>query len=116
MLDEQARHSGPTTGRAAPHEATGGQGPEPGPAAPTLARVMDRLTAAPGLAPTGQLGEEVAARLGAEVAREEAAHQAATRATGQAGALADPGAGPGGGDPWIDGFAPLFPLQPPRTG
>lgn len=116
VLDEQARHSGPTTGRAAPHEATGDQGPEPGPAAPTLARVMDRLTAAPGLAPTGQLGEEVAVRLGADVAREEAAHQAATRATGQAGGLADPGAGPGGGDPWIDGFAPLFPLQPPRTG
>ncbi|MFI1337097.1 hypothetical protein ACH4U7_44675 [Streptomyces sp. NPDC020845] len=120
VLDEQTRSSGPVPGGAvphegAPHEATRGQGPEPGPAAPTLARVMDRLTAAPGLAPTGQLGEEVAARLSTEVAREEAAHQAATRSTGQAG-LTDPGAGSGGGDPWIDGFAPLFPLQPPRTG
>ncbi|MDX3231204.1 hypothetical protein [Streptomyces sp. ME19-01-6] len=112
VLDEQTRPGGP--GPAPSVE----EGPvlEPEPVAPTLARVMDRLTAAPGLAPTGELGEEVAARLSVEVAREEAVHQAATRAHGPAGARTDPGAGPGGGDPWIDGFAPLFPLQPPRTG
>ncbi len=111
VLDEQPRSGGPGPRRAAPREATSGQGPEPEPDAPTLARVMGRLTAAPGLAPTGELGEEVAARLSAEVAREEAA-----RATDRGGALTEPGAGSGGGDPWIDGFAPLFPLQPPRTG
>ncbi|MES4906241.1 MULTISPECIES: hypothetical protein [unclassified Streptomyces] len=121
VLDEQNRPGGPGPGPASPHEgaspeATSGRGPEPEPAAPTLARVMDRLTAAPGLAPTGELGEEVAARLSVEVAREEAVHQSATRADGPAGARTDPGAGPGGGDPWIDGFAPLFPLQSPRTG
>ncbi|MGY0059691.1 hypothetical protein ACWY4P_24625 [Streptomyces sp. LZ34] len=109
VLDEQAR-SGP----AAPEEGEPGPGPEP--AAPTLARVMDRLTAAPDLAPTGRLGEEVATWLSVELAREEAVRQAATRAPGQAAATRA-GEGPGsGGDPWIDGFVPLFPLQPPRTG
>jgi hypothetical protein len=51
-----------------------------------------------------------------ELAREEAVRQAATRASGRA-AGARAGERPGSGsDPWIDGFAPLFPLQPPRTG
>ncbi|WP_421107348.1 hypothetical protein [Streptomyces sp. NEAU-S77] len=93
-------------------------GPPPAPAStptpPTLARVMDRLTAtAPEGTGTGGdgLGEDLAARLTVELAREEAA---AHRATAQARqARTAEGAG---GDPWIDGFAPLLPLQPPRTG
>ncbi len=44
------------------------------------------------------------------MAREEAA---ATRAYGQGPAAGAEGAA---GDPWIDDFAPAFPLQPPRTG
>ncbi|RSS39788.1 hypothetical protein EF902_26725, partial [Streptomyces sp. WAC05858] len=52
----------------------------------------------------------LAARLSVEVAREEAA---ATRAYGQGPAAGAEGAA---GDPWIDDFAPAFPLQPPRTG
>ncbi|MEU0840172.1 hypothetical protein ABZ370_11975 [Streptomyces sp. NPDC005962] len=130
-------------------ERTDPSGPPPTPAStptpPTLARVMDRLTApvpegtapegtssegtgpesrgpegaAPdGTAPegtdtegTGGLGEDLAARLTVELAREEAAAHRATAQARQArtaeGAV---------GDPWIDGFAPLLPLQPPRTG
>ncbi|MER6143778.1 hypothetical protein ABT174_27700 [Streptomyces sparsogenes] len=87
-----------------------------GPAAPTLARVMERLTAAPDRAPTGELGEEVAALLSVELAREEAVHRAEARARGRAGGRAGEGPGSGGGDLWIDGCAPLFPPQPPRTG
>jgi hypothetical protein len=97
-------------------ERTAPSGPPPTPAStpvpPTLARVMDRLTAT-GPADTGtdRLGEDLAARLTVELAREEAA---AHRATAQARqARSAEGAG---GDPWIDGFAPLLPLQPPRTG
>ncbi len=99
-------------------ERTDPSGPPPTPAStptpPTLARVMDRLTAtAPEGTGTGGdgLGEDLAARLTVELAREEAA---AHRATAQARqARTAEGAG---GDPWIDGFAPLLPLQPPRTG
>ncbi|WP_055545566.1 hypothetical protein [Streptomyces sp. NBRC 110028] len=99
-------------------ERTDPSGPPPAPAGtpipPTLARVMDRLTATtPDGAATGAdgLGEDLAARLTVELAREEAA---AHRATAQARqARTAEGAG---GDPWIDGFAPLLPLQPPRTG
>ncbi|OMI39166.1 hypothetical protein SPAR_12432, partial [Streptomyces sparsogenes DSM 40356] len=88
----------------------------PEPAAPTLARVMERLTAAPDRAPTGELGEEVAVLLSVELAREEALHRAETRARGRAGGRAGEGPASGGGDLWIDGCAPLFPPQPPRTG
>ncbi|MET7761870.1 hypothetical protein ABZS71_07475 [Streptomyces sp. NPDC005393] len=113
-------------------ERTGPIGPPPGrasaPAPPTLARVIDRLTlagAAPWSSaesdPEGDGGSgrapELAARLSVEVAREEAVQQATTRAHGQARTAAEgAGGGGAGGDPWIDGFAPLFPLQPPRTG
>ncbi|MEU0809217.1 hypothetical protein [Streptomyces sp. NPDC005970] len=116
VLDEQAGSGGGgRTGSAASGEAATGEGPEP--AAPTLARVMDRLTAAPDLAPTGRLGEEVATWLSVELAREEAVRRAATRAAPGQTAGVRTGEGPGsGGDPWIDGFAPLFPLQPPRSG
>ncbi|MET7935902.1 hypothetical protein [Streptomyces sp. NPDC005322] len=113
-------------------ERTGAVRPPPGsvsaPAPPTLARVIDRLTRA-GAAPRGGAGSgpesdedsgsapELAARLSVEVAREEAVQQAATRAHGQARTAGEAGGGGGAvGDPWIDGFAPLFPLQPPRTG
>ncbi|MEV5508982.1 hypothetical protein [Streptomyces orinoci] len=67
------------------------------PVAPTVARVLDRLTGPA----AGGIGEELEARLSAEVAR-EASRLAAGR-TG-AGALR------------MDGLAPLFPLQPPRSG
>ncbi|WAP57304.1 hypothetical protein N6H00_21390 [Streptomyces sp. S465] len=100
-----------------------GAGPAPAPVSapepPTLARVIDRLTAdpaGPADGPDGLDGDapRLAARLSVEVAREEAA---ATRAHGRdrAAGAEGPTAGPGG-DPWIDGFAPVFPLQPPRTG
>ncbi|WP_099014426.1 hypothetical protein [Streptomyces malaysiensis] len=97
------------------------------PVPPTLARVIDRLTADAADLPAdpadGSDGSDggldggaprLAARLSVEVAREEAA---ATRAHGQGPAAGAEGpAGGCGGDPWIDGFAPAFPLQPPRTG
>ncbi|AEM80298.1 hypothetical protein [Streptomyces violaceusniger] len=90
--------------------------PVSAPAPPTLARVMDRLTATaadPADAPDGG-APGLAARLSVEVAHEEAA---ATRAYGQGPAAgAEGAAGGSGGDPWIDDFAPAFPLQPPRTG
>lgn len=120
VLDEQVRSGrGGRAGSAVPTEEAMGEGasPEPEPAAPTLARVMDRLTAAPDLAPTGRLGEEVATWLSVELDREEAVRRAADRAAPGRTAGARAGEGPGsGGDPWIDGFAPLFPLQPPRSG
>lgn len=104
---------------------------------PTLARVMDHLSArpedpdsAPLAAPRGDayaemgmtededeadlgLGNErtvsLAAGLGAELAREEASAPAPA-----------PVGGPSQQDPdralWGDGMLPLFPLQPPRTG
>lgn len=93
-------------------------------AGPTLSRVMDRLSVgAPGGA---ALGEELAALLTAELAREEADRRASARDRRDGGhdrpaAGAPLDAGPGGGtgpwaEPWTDGFAPLVPLQPPRTG
>ncbi|MEU8825923.1 hypothetical protein [Streptomyces sp. NPDC048636] len=95
------------------------QAPASPPVPPTLARVIDRLTtgggtggeATPG---AGERGPELAARLSVELAREEAVQQEASRA--HLARAAAEGAGAGGGDPWIDGFAPLVPLQPPRTG
>ncbi|OPF70387.1 hypothetical protein VT50_0236810 [Streptomyces antioxidans] len=110
-----------------------------GPAPATLARVIDRLTADPA-APadpadptdpadstvdadsTDGVAPRLAARLSVEVAREEAAATrahgkgAAAGAEGPAGPGAEGPAGGSGGDPWIDGFVPAFPLQPPRTG
>ncbi|MFE5121839.1 hypothetical protein [Streptomyces sp. NPDC056669] len=94
-------------------------GPASAPEPPTLARVMERLTAtAAGPADPADDSDGgapgLAARLSVEMAREEAA---ATRAYGQGPAAgAEGAAGGSGGDPWIDDFAPAFPLQPPRTG
>ncbi|MEV4439869.1 hypothetical protein AB0K09_12735 [Streptomyces sp. NPDC049577] len=94
--------------------AAGGDRPGPGqdttPDAPTVARILDRLT---GPAGSG-VGEELEVRLSAEVAR-EAAREAARDAAGERRA-AGPGAPAVAGDPWVDGLAPLFPLQPPRSG
>ncbi|MFE8968649.1 hypothetical protein ACFYMR_18900 [Streptomyces albogriseolus] len=97
------------------------------PDGPTLARVLTRLTAAPGPHPapvpavTAVAPDDddpaggtahsaaLAARLTAELAREEAA-AAAVPAGPQGAAAPDP-------DPLRDDRAlPLFPLQPPRTG
>ncbi|PSJ27467.1 hypothetical protein B7P34_17500 [Streptosporangium nondiastaticum] len=72
--------------------------------APTVARVLERL-AGPA---AGGLAEELGARLGAEVAR-EAAQEALTAQQRAFGAAAT-------AEPWVDGLAPLFPLQPPRSG
>ncbi|NJP78343.1 hypothetical protein HCK01_13635 [Streptomyces sp. AA8] len=71
-------------------------------AAPTVARVLERLagSAADGVA------EELGARLGAEVAREAAQEELAAKQSAYGTAA----------DPWVDGLAPLFPLQPPRSG
>ncbi|MFH8367730.1 hypothetical protein [Streptomyces sp. NPDC018031] len=96
-------------------------------AGPTLSRVMDRFSRS---APGGALGEELAALLTAELAREGAGRGAPAeagqdgghdRAAGPGGANGGPGDGPvpAGDAPaetWTDGFAPLVPLQPPRTG
>ncbi|MBI0300276.1 hypothetical protein JBE04_38935 [Streptomyces sp. PRKS01-29] len=109
LLDERDDAHEPVGAASAP-------APVSGPAPATLARVIDRLTAAPAEPADGTDGgaPRLAARLSVEVAREEAA---ATRAHGQGPAAGAEGpAGGSGGDPWIDGFAPAFPLQPPRTG
>ncbi|WP_445515597.1 hypothetical protein [Streptomyces sp. NEAU-174] len=112
LLDERDDAHEPVGAAPAPARANG-------PAPATLARVIDRLTAAPaGPADSADSTDggapRLAARLSVEVAREEAA---ATRAHGQGPAVGAEGpAGGSGGDPWIDGFAPAFPLQPPRTG
>ncbi|GDY55323.1 hypothetical protein SVIO_059460 [Streptomyces violaceusniger] len=109
LLDERDDAHEPIGAAPAPASASA-----PTPA--TLARVMDRLTAAPSDPADGTDGDapRLAARLSVEVAREEAA---ATRAHGRGPAAGAEGpAGGSGGDPWIDGFAPVFPLQPPRTG
>ncbi|WP_431047651.1 hypothetical protein ACQUSR_17590 [Streptomyces sp. P1-3] len=97
----------------------------------TLARVMDRLSApGRGGAATPQAavaaadaGEELAARLTGELAREEtAARRAASQAAvdgldpGRAADSRGQGAAVVVADTWIDGYVPLFPLQPPRTG
>ncbi|PJN41671.1 hypothetical protein CG747_05910 [Streptomyces sp. CB02959] len=74
-------------------------------AAPTLARVIDRL------ARDTRAGDLVAARLGAEVAREER-EQAARQAARSAQADTTDSTW---GDGPADGGLPLFPLQPPRT-
>ncbi|MFE1931324.1 hypothetical protein ACFW95_13290 [Streptomyces sp. NPDC059474] len=97
--------------------------PASAPEPPTLARVMERLTTATAAGPADPADPAddsdggapgLAARLSVEMAREEAA---ATRAYGQGPAAgAEEAAGGSGGDPWIDDFAPAFPLQPPRTG
>ncbi|WP_374223817.1 hypothetical protein [Streptomyces sp. ISL-11] len=70
--------------------------------APTVARVLERLS---GPAAAGVV-EKLEARLTAEVAR-EAAHEELAAHHGAFGTA---------GDPWVDGLAPLFPLQPPRSG
>ncbi|MCC3768785.1 hypothetical protein K6I34_000786, partial [Streptomyces sp. UNOC14_S4] len=75
--------------------------PPVSPAAPTVARILDRLT---GPAGSG-VAEELGLRLSAEVAREAARQElAANRSFGSTR------------DPWVDGLSPLFPLQPPRSG
>ncbi|MBO0652209.1 hypothetical protein J1792_05230 [Streptomyces triculaminicus] len=76
--------------------------PDPTPAAPTVARVLERLTGPAG----GGVGEELGVRLSAEVAREAAREE---RVAERGGLGASAGS-------WIDGLAPLFPLQPPRSG
>ncbi|MFI9205800.1 hypothetical protein [Streptomyces sp. NPDC053048] len=77
--------------------------PDPTPAAPTVARVLERLTGPAG----GGVGEELELRLSAEVAREAAREERAAERRGTFGAAAGS---------WVDGLAPLFPLQPPRSG
>ncbi|MEV4436166.1 hypothetical protein [Streptomyces sp. NPDC049585] len=72
------------------------------PGAPTVARVLERLTGPGG----GGVGEELELRLSAAVAREAAREERAARS----GGLGSPAG------TWIDGLAPLFPLQPPRSG
>ncbi|MCC2275155.1 hypothetical protein AB0A70_33405 [Streptomyces morookaense] len=77
-------------------------GPDGTPAAPTVARVLERLS---GPAGSG-LGEELGVRLSAEVAREAALEERPEHS----------GAAVPAADPRCDGLAPLFPLQPPRSG
>ncbi|MGP3926524.1 hypothetical protein [Streptomyces sp. 8N616] len=115
--------SGPSSSPSAsssPNSPSGSSAPsgEP-PAAPTLARVVDRLASADRV----RLGEKLAARLSEEVAREEAAARAAAAPPGASGAEGAEGAN--GHDTeatdsalWSDTAAsvPLFPVQAPRTG
>ncbi|MFC5719549.1 hypothetical protein ACFP1Z_05070 [Streptomyces gamaensis] len=78
--------------------------PDSQPAVASVGRVIERLA---GPAGSG-VAEELEARLSAEVAREAA--------QGGRGVDRGPFGAPGGGEPWADGLAPLFPLQPPRSG
>ncbi|MEU0392347.1 hypothetical protein ABZ208_06135 [Streptomyces sp. NPDC006208] len=82
------------------------------PEGPTLARVMDHLSARPG----GDASDDLAAAMTAQVAREESAREAAAPAPhpSPAGTSSAPM-----GDAlafWGGSPLPLFPLQPPRTG
>ncbi len=83
-------------------------------AEPTLDRVLDRLSS-PGRAEHDPeaIAKRLAARLTSELAREEAAQRRSAAAGGAPG-IATGGQGVAG-EPWLDGLAPLFPLQPPRT-
>lgn len=93
--------------------------PSAGPDGPTLARVMDHLSArgpvsahsggAAGTADSGEAGDILAAGISAEVAREEAVREEA--------ALPPVPKSPGDAlSGWGTDPLPLFPLQPPRTG
>jgi hypothetical protein len=92
------------------------------PGGPTLARVLDHLTAGPDQAPAavapddrGPADDEaerpeitaLGAGIGAELAREEQSRPAPAAPTA--------GQGPDGAL-WDEGALPLFPLQPPRSG
>ncbi|WEV26276.1 hypothetical protein OYE22_14515 [Streptomyces sp. 71268] len=84
-------------------------------AEPTLDRVLDRLSTPGGAEHDPEaIAERLAARLTSELAREEAAQRRSAAAGGAPG-LAASGQGVAG-EPWLDSLAPLFPLQPPRTG
>ncbi|MGP4002955.1 hypothetical protein [Streptomyces sp. 8N706] len=115
--DSGPRH--PADDRTAPRACAHIPG-DSGAAGPTLARVVDRLAADGGAG----LGEKLAAHLGQEVAREEeAGRQAARTAAAQLPGTAEGAGTPGAFPPdllpaaWGEsGTAPLFPIQPPRTG
>ncbi|WP_250853986.1 hypothetical protein [Streptomyces malaysiensis] len=96
------------------------------PVPPTLARVIDRLTAdaadlpadpptAP-TAPTAALTAVPPASPPGSAWRWPARRPPPPGRTARARRGGGGPAGGCGGDPWIDGFAPAFPLQPPRTG
>ncbi|MFF4532413.1 hypothetical protein ACFY1P_24490 [Streptomyces sp. NPDC001407] len=92
----------PVPARAAPPALPAPVCPAEGAAAPTVARVLERLT---GPAATG-VAEELEARLSTEVAREAALEESSV----------DRAAFGSAAEPWLDGLTPLFPLQPPRSG
>ncbi|MFC0598500.1 hypothetical protein [Streptomyces palmae] len=119
----------PTAGPSELRVRRGGPPPSAGRAAAvgpalTLTLVIDRLSRA-GAPPGGRSrGEELAALLTGELAREEAAQRVACHphpAAAASGGTPPPAVPSDGGrdvgpEPWTDGFAPLIPLQPPRTG
>ncbi|MFG2181419.1 hypothetical protein [Streptomyces abikoensis] len=88
-------------GRGAPEPAVRPR-PDVPPGAPTVARVLDRLGGPGG----SGIGEELELRLSAEVERDAAREEAAAR-RGAFGTVSGS---------WAGGLAPLFPLQPPRSG
>ncbi|MER0243185.1 hypothetical protein AAHZ94_14365, partial [Streptomyces sp. HSW2009] len=96
--------------------ADAGFGPDLG-VEPTLDRMFVELAVPGGAdADPAAIADRLAARLTTELAREEAEQRRSAASAGAHGpAAAVPGAG-AGGEPWLDGLAPLFPLQPPRTG
>ncbi|MFT2019612.1 hypothetical protein ACMA1D_27820 [Streptomyces sp. 796.1] len=113
--------SGPEADALSPAAA-----PTPGPDAgfgpdlgvePTLDRMFAELAVPGGAdADPAAIADRLAARLTTELAREEAEQRRSAASAGAHGpAAAVPGVG-AGGEPWLDGLAPLFPLQPPRTG
>ncbi|MGW7468269.1 hypothetical protein ACWGJT_27270 [Streptomyces xantholiticus] len=81
--------------------------PSRGPQGPTLARVIDHLSARPG----GEASDVLAAVLTARMAREEATPEPVPAAQAAADGSEDALALWGGGDP-----LPLMPIQPPRSG
>ncbi|MEU4209668.1 hypothetical protein AB0F13_06650 [Streptomyces sp. NPDC026206] len=102
VLDDIAACGAAPVALPGTHGTHGGPGPDAVPAPATVARILDRLTGPAG----GGVGEELEVRLSAEVAREAAQEERAAE-RGAFGAAAGS---------WVGGLAPLFPLQPPRSG
>ncbi|WFB08668.1 hypothetical protein LRS74_17640 [Streptomyces sp. LX-29] len=113
--------------REEPGSAGGPQGPAPVAATPSVASAVAAVASGTGGASGAAtaVGTDLRATAhragvgGAAVAAAAAGPAGATAVSAVPGGSDDPGplaaSGGSGTDPWIDGFVPLFPLQPPRT-
>ncbi|TVL92646.1 hypothetical protein CD790_12890 [Streptomyces sp. SAJ15] len=114
--------------REGPRSAGGPQGAAPVAAAPSVASAVAAVASGAGGASGAAtaVGTDLRATAhragvgGAAVAATAAGPAGATAVSAVPGGSDGPGqpaaSGGSGSDPWIDGFVPLFPLQPPRTG